>query len=179
MTRGQGAVARGAIQKASELDALVPIVEAVEPELIIEIGVYLGGTAWLWAQLARTVVAIDVAPLVFRRLPPNVTLVKGNSQDIGLRARIAAGPPIDVLFIDGDHTYRAAQADVISYWPLVRPGGLVVLHDIAEHEDPDVGVPALWHDLAHQLPGHARTEIIHEPRNWGGLGIIHKAAQPR
>jgi hypothetical protein len=36
---------------------------------------------------------------------------------------------IDLLFIDGDHTYQGCARDVMQYVPFVRPGGYFVLHD--------------------------------------------------
>jgi len=36
---------------------------------------------------------------------------------------------IDVLFLDGDHTYQGVLADWLLYNPLVKPGGIVAFHD--------------------------------------------------
>jgi predicted O-methyltransferase YrrM len=36
---------------------------------------------------------------------------------------------IDLLFIDGDHTYEGCVHDVMKYVPSVRPGGYFILHD--------------------------------------------------
>lgn len=44
-------------------------------------------------------------------------------------------PPIDVLLIDGDHTREGYKADLEKYYPLVKPGGLILTHDI----DPEPG----------------------------------------
>jgi predicted O-methyltransferase YrrM len=38
---------------------------------------------------------------------------------------------IDLLFIDGDHTYAACKEDVVNWLPKVKNGGVVVLHDVA------------------------------------------------
>lgn len=42
------------------------------------------------------------------------------------------GPPIDLLYVDGDHVYEAVRADFEAWWPKVRPGGLVMFHDYDE-----------------------------------------------
>jgi hypothetical protein len=36
---------------------------------------------------------------------------------------------IDLLFIDGDHSYDGCAQDVMRYVPSVRPGGYFILHD--------------------------------------------------
>jgi len=45
--------------------------------------------------------------------------------------RYAAGgePPVDLVFIDGDHGYDAIRADWEGWSPLVATGGVVALHD--------------------------------------------------
>lgn len=37
--------------------------------------------------------------------------------------------PIDVIFIDGDHTYPAVKQDFEDWYPLVKTGGLILFHD--------------------------------------------------
>jgi hypothetical protein len=38
--------------------------------------------------------------------------------------------PIDLLYIDGDHSIEGCFADFLTYTPYVRAGGYIVLHDI-------------------------------------------------
>ena len=38
--------------------------------------------------------------------------------------------PIDLLFIDGGHTDKAAQADLHGWAPWIRSGGALVIHDV-------------------------------------------------
>ena len=51
--------------------------------------------------------------------------------------------PIDVLFIDGDHTYAGVRQDWLMYRSLCARGALVAFHDIAPQvpENPEIGVP--------------------------------------
>ncbi len=39
--------------------------------------------------------------------------------------------PIDLLFVDGCHEYDAARRDTMNYAPHVKPGGVVIFHDVA------------------------------------------------
>ena len=45
---------------------------------------------------------------------------------------------LDVLFIDGDHTYEGVKADLNNYAPLVKSGGRIILHDVVSAYDPGV-----------------------------------------
>lgn len=38
--------------------------------------------------------------------------------------------PIDLLFLDGDHSYESAARDCRDWAPRVRPGGFLVMHDV-------------------------------------------------
>jgi predicted O-methyltransferase YrrM len=39
------------------------------------------------------------------------------------------GPPVELVFIDGDHSYDGLSRDWHAWSPLVAPGGVVCLHD--------------------------------------------------
>ena len=40
-----------------------------------------------------------------------------------------SGPPIGLLFIDGDHSYDGCRADIRSWLPKLEPGAYVAFHD--------------------------------------------------
>jgi hypothetical protein len=40
-----------------------------------------------------------------------------------------ADASLDFAFIDGDHVYKAVQADIAAWWPKIRPNGLLTGHD--------------------------------------------------
>jgi predicted O-methyltransferase YrrM len=46
--------------------------------------------------------------------------------------------PIDLLFLDGDHSYEAVRRDFLDWAPKIRPGGILCLHDAVHevHEGP-------------------------------------------
>lgn len=72
------------------------------------------------------------------------------------------GGPLDVLLIDGGHSYSNVKADMEIYIPLVNLGGLVLLHDVLVPRYP--GVAKAFSEWT------GEKEIRHESY---GLGIIH------
>jgi len=53
---------------------------------------------------------------------------------------------IDILHIDGLHTYEAVKHDLDNWSPKVKSNGIVMFHDIAE-TGRDFGVYRLWEEL--------------------------------
>lgn len=51
--------------------------------------------------------------------------LRGHSEDIAK----GFGEAIDLLFIDGDHSYEGCRRDISAWLPYLREGGIVVLHD--------------------------------------------------
>lgn len=45
---------------------------------------------------------------------------------------------IDLLFIDGDHSYDAVLSDLTLYCPRLRTGGVLTMHDFGRDSLPDV-----------------------------------------
>ncbi|WP_019616970.1 class I SAM-dependent methyltransferase [Psychromonas ossibalaenae] len=59
-----------------------------------------------------------------------IKMVRGLSYEVVNKVRLLAGGNIDLLFIDGDHTYDGVKADWDSYSPMLQKGSVVVFHDI-------------------------------------------------
>lgn len=108
----------------------------------LEIGCYGGGSASLMLQRPFTnVVSIDLGgPITQEVAEANVsklnvhgnlfTYVKGNSQNNETKNKVKSLIPIvDILFIDGDHSYNGVLNDFNLYNDLVRPGGYIVFDD--------------------------------------------------
>lgn len=58
---------------------------------------------------------------------------------------------IDLLHIDGFHTYEAAKHDFESWLPKMSSKGVVILHDVIVRQG-DFGVFKLWQEIAERYP---------------------------
>jgi predicted O-methyltransferase YrrM len=103
---------------------------------IVETGRLHGGSTFLLAcaNTAVPIHSIDIAPKnddLIRQyfsensVGANVNLIVGDSQhgkypDIG---------DVDVLFIDGDHSYEGCTNDLENWYPALAAGGHILLHD--------------------------------------------------
>ena len=146
-----------ASQRFDELVEAVAVAAAIEPEVIVEIGCDAGGTLYAWRQICTEVYGITLAdnsaPTGGQGYPladHGAEVLVADSHDpaslVWLEGRLG-GRPIDVLFIDGDHSYEGARADYDMYAPLVRPGGLILLHDVVNHANPLVDLERLWDEV--------------------------------
>lgn len=74
---------------------------------------------------------------------------------------------IDILHIDGTHTYEAVKEDYQTWLPKVSQGGVILFHDTMERKE-DFGVWRLWEELADHHEYRYEFEHSH------GLGLVVK-----
>jgi hypothetical protein len=113
------------------------------------------GTAWA----SRSVVARAA-----RRRDVRCVWHRAYSHDLGPRWSL----PIDLLFIDGDHTEEAVRRDWDLFSPHVRPGGHVAFHDARADAD-GAGWPGPT-AVVKTLFGSGGTEI----RRWRVVAEQHR-----
>ena len=188
------AVFKGAFQKISELAPLIRILRRRTLRTVVEIGTFKGGTFWLWCQLAKSdasIISIDLKrksksemkmAKYLRGLAvdsQNIRLVRGDSGDINTKNQLIEklyGSKIDLLFIDGDHSYQAVKNDFEFYSPLVRKGGIVVFHDIMDPAPfPTIQVNRYWNELRDKYKVREFVDFDDERGwgKWGGIGVVY------
>lgn len=91
------------------------------------------------------------------------TLIRSNFDEA--RERFAA-ESIDVLHLDGLHTEAAVRHDVEAWLPKIRPGGILLLHDVGVRAK-EFGVWKIWDELKER----GRSWTFHDGP---GLGVWQK-----
>lgn len=99
---------------------------------ILEIGCDVGNstTAFLVGESSH-VTSIDINPVCARNFSDceKWAFIQGDSRSLVTIGQVA-DLVFDVLYIDGDHSYEGASADLANYSPFVRSGGLILMHDV-------------------------------------------------
>lgn len=73
----------------------------------------------------------------------NLNLIRGNFNEVVNRF---SDESIDILHIDGFHSYKEVKNDFDTWFPKVKKTGVIMLHDICSKSE-DFGVNELWKDL--------------------------------
>jgi predicted O-methyltransferase YrrM len=143
---------------------------------VVEIGSYLGRSSGFlatglksnaklvcvdtWLNDAMPIEKRDVMQQFLtntRRLAARLEIARGRSEEIAARWV----KPVDVLFIDGDHSYAGCSTDLKSWLPFVRSRGWIAVHDSAV-----IGVARAIRDF---LP--AKNRVGSPRRIWSILAI--------
>lgn len=161
----------------------IELVKKLKPEVIVELGVHKGDSLFSFcqgaAQYGGHVYGVDtwegdkhagfydeeifnqVVKYALETYPNTVTLMK---MPFAEAVKDFEPNSIDLLHIDGLHTYEAVKADWESWLPKVKQNGVVLFHDITVTHL-DFGVRFLWEEIKQN---YATAEFHH----CNGLGIV-------
>ena len=179
------------LQNKEELKTFLEICVMKKPKTVIEIGTAAGGTLFLLCKVLdenSKIVSIDLPEGDFGgELYPNwkkpiyhsfaknkqeLLLIRDNSQNKETLEKVKklVGDKIDLLIIDGDHTYPGVKKDFELYSQIVSQDGLIIFHDINQ-KIKNVEVWKLWNELKSK---YETFEIITFGEEKGfGIGIIY------
>lgn len=180
-------------QSRWEFQWFVDEVARRRPRTVVEIGTSRGGSLLGLCRAAAddaTVVSVDIPAGLggsgyprwkedvlhaFAKPGQDLHLVRADSAERTTVERVAEildGRPLDLLFIDGDHSYEGVRADWEGYSPMVGPGGVAILHDVLPNPwNPSVEVDAFWED---RLADSAHTRVVRDPGDMRrfGFGVV-------
>ncbi len=180
----------GMLQARQEIESFVKFIGDKKIKNVLEIGTDQGGTFYVWCYLAGEggkKISLDLPHGIFgctnydkedrnRQMVSwsnNVSIIEGDSHDkkyIEEIKQILNGEEIDLLFIDGDHTYNGVKKDYEMYKTLVRDEGIIAFHDIKDTEfHRQAG--CFVHDFWNELEGD-KKEFRDDESNFGGIGMI-------
>lgn len=175
-------------QNPVELVELLVLIGQERPQTLVEVGCYYGGTAWAIHEAFPEIhlICVDNNSLDSRvdtaarlkELGVPADFVLGDSTNPETLERVRAiADPVDFVFIDASHRYNDVKRDWEQFGSITRPGGIVVLADIAVHPvgstsvggDGRMDVDILWGEVS---PHHEHWVIEAEPLDWGSFGVI-------
>lgn len=167
-------------QAEGELTALLCLLASdIRPRVVLEIGAADGGTAWAWSCLPSvdTIISVDLEPVELEKCMSrdgvNTIMVSGNSllnDTIDAVLHITDVMRPDMVFIDGCHDLESATSDMENYGCLVKPGGVIVMHDTQGWPGrTDFAVDQVFRNY---YQDYTKTEIVSVPGGPCGTGII-------
>jgi len=175
------------------------VVKRGKLDYVLEIGCYDGGTTIFLSHLTNNLITVDQPyPARFDTFKYNIgdeklygsellntitnfNYVSGNSHldrtynDV---IQLLQGKRLDLLFIDGDHTYGGVKQDYEMYSPLVKDGGMIAFHDVhrsSYHERHGCFVHDFWDEVKVE---YDNVNVYYydgdENHVWGGIGLLMK-----
>lgn len=161
------------------------IVDAMKPRSLVELGTWYGMSYLAFCQsiensgLDTKAMAVDtwrgdtqagaIDDSILRELrtwhDPHYTGFSTLEQnDFAVAAQKTPDGSVDLLHIDGLHTFEAVSHDFETWLPKMSDRGVILFHDTQVKRD-DFGVYTLWADLSQRYPSF---EFHHEY----GLGVL-------
>jgi predicted O-methyltransferase YrrM len=87
------------------------------------------------------------------------------------------GQPLDLVFVDGDHSLEGVRHDCL-WWEHVREGGLILFHDYspAGSKRPNPEVVQAVHEFAARL-GRGSDVLVVDEQSVGMAGFVRREAE--
>ncbi len=164
------------------------LIHALRPKTVVELGVFWGGSFFVFCQAVKAAGcstichAVDTwegdsqaGKLEEETYQQFMEQCSAHFADITkvMRMRFEQAldsfpdGSIDLLHIDGFHTYEAVREDYERWAPKVSPSGVILFHDVkVVNEEQKFGVKRFWNEL--------KQDRLHfEMENEFGLGVLY------
>jgi cephalosporin hydroxylase len=186
----------GSQQIKSEILNFLEFANTENPKVVSEIGTADGGTNFLLSQAISSVdfmVGIDLYVKnreklrYFSKQSQTLGFINGSSRHKAILNKVKSlleDRKLDLLFIDGDHTYEGVKQDFLNYRQFVREGGIIAFHDIVPDYLTRYGintgrwvgeVPRFWQAIKHLYETY---EFVENPEQDGlGIGALRYSSQ--
>lgn len=168
------------LQRMRETEAMIAMARKVNPSVVMEIGSDKGGSFYHWVKafIPDSAIAIEIRGVpfadAFKRSFPmtDFLMLEGSSyapEIVGAVEQYLGGERIDCLFIDGDK--RGFGKDVMAYMPMMRPGGLIFLHDVQDIAEAKAAIAA-WGSTGR------KTEILLDTSEYDAIESREREGLP-
>jgi cephalosporin hydroxylase len=160
-------------QLPEDLVRLQEVLNTLQPDVIIETGVYYGGSLLFHATICEglgkgRVIGIDITihdsireAVSKHRLAPRISLIQGDSASPGVvnqvRAMVRPGEKVMVI-LDSDHSRDHVARELNAWAPFVTPGSCIVVTDGIMRDLTDV--PGGMPEWAQDNPCTAASEFL-------------------
>ncbi len=94
------------------------------------------------------------------------------SDSVRFKRSLSPGDQYDFIFIDGDHTFDGVTRDFLTYFPHLRKGGIILLHDTNPKYCGWDGPRRLIQDLLSDNPNVHVEEVETQPNF--GMAVVRK-----
>jgi predicted O-methyltransferase YrrM len=182
-----------ATQKESEMMGLLAIASKLPLKSAVEIGTANGGTLYMLSKAAERdaiLLTVDLrndwkrATLLrsCSKRGQRIHVIRGNSQQQETFEKVIrelGSKKLDLLFVDGDHSLEGVTRDFKLYSKLVRPGGVIAMHDILpdyrtryglETESYAGDVPLFWSSI--KSSWRSQELVDDYDQDGAGIGLI-------
>ena len=112
------------------INFILHLVSVLKPESYLEVGIFRCGLFNQVVPFADQLVGVDIDANAgkYMKVISKCKFVNSSSLDF-FEQQIAIGRKFDFIFIDGDHSKEAVEADFLAAFEVLSDNGIMLLHD--------------------------------------------------
>jgi len=120
-------------------------------QVYLEVGVDKGKSLSIMAMVAKT--GVEIHGVDLRPDPKVSNTFFHNTDSFTFKLDIK----VDVIFIDGDHSYEGCKADIDNWYPQMAKGGVMLFHDC------DATSPGVVQAVQEFVAEHDFKDVYYDP----------------